>query len=67
MLGHRYEQVKEIEDNLQVPREAFFPRMVRLAAEAFPVPALASLGWLTMIGIGGPIAAIKEGYWSRRG
>ncbi|MDR3505728.1 MAG: hypothetical protein P4L52_05750 [Acidocella sp.] len=58
VLGHRYEQVKEVEDDPQVPRETFFSRMSRLEAEAFPVPVLASLGWLTVAGIGGPITAV---------
>jgi hypothetical protein len=58
VLGHRYAQVKEVEDDPQVPRETFFSRMSRLEAEAFPVPVLASLGWLTVAGIGGPITAV---------
>jgi hypothetical protein len=57
-LGHRYEQVKEVEDDPQTPREAFFSRMSRLEAEAFPIPVLASLGWLSVAGIGGPITAV---------
>lgn len=57
-LGHRYTQVKEVEDDPRVPRETFFSRMSRLEAEAFPVPFLAALGWLTVAGIGGPIAVV---------
>jgi len=57
-LGHRYQQVREVEDDPRVPRETFFSRMSRLEAEAFPAPALASLGWLALAGIGGPIPAV---------
>ena len=57
-LGHRYQQVREVEDDPRVPREAFFSHMSRLEAEAFPAPALASLGWLALAGVGGPIPAV---------
>jgi len=57
-LGHRYQQVRDVEDDPKVPREAFFSRMSRLEAETFPAPALASLGWLMLAGVGGGIPAI---------
>ena len=57
-LGHRYQKVSEVEDNPLVPRGTFFSRMSRLEAEAFPAPALASLGWLALAGVGGGIPAV---------
>jgi hypothetical protein len=57
-LGHRYQQVREVEDDPAVPRETFFSRISRLEAEAFPAPVLASLGWLTLAGVGGAIPAV---------
>jgi hypothetical protein len=57
-LGHRYRQVQDVEDNPRVPRETFFSRMSRLEAEFLPAPGLASLGWLTLAGVGGGLPAV---------
>ena len=51
-LGHRYQQIKEVEDNADVPRETFFSRISRLEADYLPAPALAAVGALVMIGVG---------------
>ncbi len=51
-LGHRYQQVKEVEDNPDVPRQTFFSRVSRLEAEYLPAPALASVGAIVLAGIG---------------
>jgi hypothetical protein len=57
-LGHRYQQVREMEDDPLVPRETFFSSMSRLEAETLPAPALASVGWLALAGVGGGIPAV---------
>jgi hypothetical protein len=51
-LGHRYRQVKDVEDDPAVPRETFFSRISRLEADYLPAPALAAVGALVMIGVG---------------
>jgi hypothetical protein len=51
-LGHRYRQVKDIEDTADVPRATFFSRISRLEADYLPAPALAAVGALVMIGVG---------------
>ena len=51
-LGHRYQQVKDVEDEPGVPRETFFSRISRLEADYLPAPALAAVGALVMIGVG---------------
>jgi hypothetical protein len=51
-LGHRYQQIKEVEDDPNVPRETFFSRVSRLEAEYLPTPILASVGVLMFAGIG---------------
>jgi hypothetical protein len=51
-LGHRYQQIKEVEDDPDVPRATFFSRISRLEADYLPAPALAAVGALVMIGIG---------------
>ena len=51
-LGHRYRQVREVEDDPEVPRETFFSRISRLEADYLPAPALAAVGALVMIGVG---------------
>lgn len=51
-LGHRYRQVKDVEDNPGVPRETFFSRISRLEADYLPAPAFAAVGALVMIGVG---------------
>ena len=51
-LGHRYQQVKDVEDDPAVPRETFFSRVSRLEADYLPAPALAAVGALVTIGVG---------------
>jgi hypothetical protein len=51
-LGHRYQQVREVEDNPRVPRETFFSLASRLEAKYLPAPALASIGALALAGVG---------------
>ena len=51
-LGHRYRQVKEVEDDPRVPRATFFSRISRLEAEYLPAPALASIGAVMFAGTG---------------
>jgi hypothetical protein len=51
-LGHRYQQVKDLEDTADVPRATFFSRISRLEADYLPAPALAAIGALVMIGVG---------------
>jgi len=51
-LGHRYRQVKEVEDEPAAPRETFFSRVSRLEADYLPTPVLASMGALAFAGIG---------------
>jgi hypothetical protein len=51
-LGHRYRQVKDVEDEPTAPRETFFSRVSRLEADYLPTPVLASMGALAFAGIG---------------
>jgi hypothetical protein len=51
-LGHRYSQVKEVEDDPQAPRATFFSRVSRREADYLPAPALAGIGALVVAGIG---------------
>jgi hypothetical protein len=51
-LGHRYQQIKEVEDDPNAPRETFFSRASRLEAEYLPAPVLASIGALVFAGMG---------------
>ena len=51
-LGHRYQQVREVEDDPGVPRATFFSRISRLEADYLPAPALAAVGALAMISVG---------------
>src|SRR5512140_2928472 len=51
-LGHRYQQVKEVEDDPDAPRETFFSRISRLEADYLPTPILASVGALVLFGVG---------------
>ncbi len=51
-LGHRYRQVKEIEDEPAAPRETFFSHVSRLEADYLPTPVFASIGALAFAGIG---------------
>jgi hypothetical protein len=51
-LGHRYQQVREVEDDPKVPRETFFSRISQIEAKYLPAPALASIGALMLAGIG---------------
>ena len=57
-LGHRYQQVREVEDDPKVPRETFFSLVSRLEAEFLPAPALASVGALMLAGIGTGLPAL---------
>jgi hypothetical protein len=57
-LGHRYQQVKELEDDSEVPRATFFSRVSRLEAEYLPAPALATIGFLVLAGIGTGLPAL---------
>ncbi len=52
-LGHRYQNIAEMEDNPAAPRETFFTRVSRLEAEYGLPIGLASIGALTLAGIGG--------------
>ena len=57
-LGHRYRRIEEMEDEPAAPRETFFSRVSRAEAE-FGIPAgLASVGFLALTGIGGPLAVL---------
>jgi len=51
-LGHRYEQVKEVEDDPKAPRQTFYSRVSRLEADYLPTPLLASVGVLAVVGVG---------------
>jgi short subunit dehydrogenase-like uncharacterized protein len=51
-LGHRYEQVKEVEDDPKAPRQTFYSRVSRLEADYLPTPLLASVGALALVGVG---------------
>lgn len=51
-LGHRYQQVKEVEDEPEVPRETFFSLVSRFEADYLPAPILASIGALALVGVG---------------
>jgi hypothetical protein len=51
-LGHRYQQVKDVEDNPKAPRETFFSRVSRFEADYLPAPALAAVGALALAGLG---------------
>jgi hypothetical protein len=49
-LGHRYQFVKEVEDDPAVPRDTFYSRISRLEATYLPAPALAAIGGLMFTG-----------------
>lgn len=51
-LGHRYRQVKDVEDEPAAPRETFFSHVSRLEADYLPAPLFASIGALALAGIG---------------
>jgi len=51
-LGHRYRQVREVEDDPKAPRETFFSRVSRLEADYLPAPIFASVGALALLGVG---------------
>ena len=57
-LGHRYQQVKEMEDNPKTPRATFFSHISRLEAEYLPAPIFASIGALTFAGIASALPAL---------
>jgi hypothetical protein len=52
MLGHRYQQVKDIEDDPKVPPEPFFSRVSRLEMDYLHAPALTSFGTVMFAGVG---------------
>ncbi|NNM57153.1 hypothetical protein [Acidocella sp.] len=49
-LGHRYQLVKEVEDDPAAPRDTFYSRISRLEATYLPAPALAAIGGLMFTG-----------------
>jgi len=51
-VGHRYRQVKDVEDDPDVPRSTFFSRVSRLETDYLPAPILASVGALVLFGVG---------------
>jgi hypothetical protein len=57
-LGHRYSQVKEVEDDPQAPRATFFSHVSRLEADYLPAPALAGIGALVVAGMGAVIPVL---------
>jgi hypothetical protein len=57
-LGHRYTEVKEVEDDPMAPRETFFSRVSRLEAEYLPAPLLASVGIVALAGVGSILVAL---------
>lgn len=57
-LGHRYQQVKEVEDEPNVPRDTFFSRVSRLEVDFLPTPIFASIGVLALAGIGSVLTVL---------
>jgi hypothetical protein len=57
-LGHRYQEVKEVEDDPKAPRAAFFSRVSRLEADYLPAPILASIGALVVAGVGAVLPVV---------
>ena len=57
-LGHRYQQVKDVEDDAKVPRDTFFSRISRLEADYLPTPMLASIGALVFVGVGSVLPVV---------
>jgi hypothetical protein len=57
-LGHRYRRVAEMEDEPAAPRETFFSRVSRAEAEYGLPVGLASIGALTLAGVGGLLPAL---------
>lgn len=57
-LGHRYQQVRDVEDDPKAPRETFFSRISRLEADYLPAPILASVGVLALAGAGSILAVL---------
>lgn len=57
-LGHRYQAVREVEDDAGVPRETFFSRISRFEAEVLPTPLLASIGVLALAGVGSVLTVV---------
>ena len=51
-LGHRYQRVKDVEEDPEIQRATFFSRVSRLEAEYLPAPALAAVGALIVAGTG---------------
>ena len=60
-LGHRYRQVKDMEDNPAAPRETFFSHVSRLEADYLPTPILASIGALALMGAGTVAVLVAAG------
>jgi hypothetical protein len=57
-LGHRYQQVKEVEDDPNAPRATFFSRVSRLESEYLPAPILAAIGALMVAGMGAVLPVV---------
>jgi len=57
-LGHRYQKVREVEDDPKTPRETFFSKASRLEADYLPAPALAAVGALVLIGTGAVVPVL---------
>ena len=57
-LGHRYSQVKEMEDDPNAARETFFSKVSLLEAHYLPVPALAAVGAIILAGVGGIVPVL---------
>ena len=57
-LGHRYQRVKDVEDDPKAPRDTFFSHASRLEADYLPAPALAAVGAVILIGTGGVLPVV---------
>ena len=57
-LGHRYQKVRDVEDDPKAPRETFFSRISRLEVDYLPAPILASVGVLALAGVGSILAVL---------
>jgi len=57
-LGHRYQEVREMEDEPGAPHDNFFSRVSRLESEYLPAPMLAAIGALALAGVGSGVAIL---------
>jgi hypothetical protein len=57
-LGHRYQYVKDMEDDPKAARETFFSKISLLEAHYLPVPALAAVGAIVLAGVGGIVPVL---------